>query len=129
MQDIILGMGFKGGKGFPEFKMVDGVKMTHQRDQKCNLMYDEDGQPIYVDMNQIGKKVLFRSSKSVYQIKQDKLNACISRLTKGLNTSSKRTEESSKNMYDKSSKTNNTTSKRTNEDSQNILFENQSNFP
>ena len=48
MQDIILGMGFKGGKGFPYLKMSpNGVQMHHVRDKFGNLVYDENGNPIY----------------------------------------------------------------------------------
>ena len=44
MQDLILGMGFKGGKGFPDVKITkDGVKMYQLRDKFGNLMFDENG--------------------------------------------------------------------------------------
>ena len=45
-------MGFKGGKGFPEVKISpDGVKLYHLRDKFGNLMYDENGMPIYGELN------------------------------------------------------------------------------
>lgn len=47
IQNILLGMGFKGGKGFPDVKMVNGVQKHHMRDKFGNLMYDENGNPIY----------------------------------------------------------------------------------
>lgn len=55
MQSIILGMGFKGGKGFPDVKVLpDGTKLYQLRDENGNLMFDQFGNPIYGEKGQIG---------------------------------------------------------------------------
>lgn len=59
MQAIMLGLGFGGGKGFPEIKYAkNGNRMIQKRDKNGNLVYDEYGEPVYIEVDEDGNPIV-----------------------------------------------------------------------